>query len=311
MPATRLPETFFLLFIMQFFINILPPFWADRLTVYLQLMRADKPIGTYLLLWPTFWALWIAAEGLPPAHIVAAFALGTFLMRSAGCVINDYADRHFDGAVERTKTRPFAAGRVKEKEALLLTALLCLLTLLCLLPLNHLTWLMSLPALFLAISYPFTKRFFPLPQLYLGLAFSFGIPMAFAAVQNQVPAVAWLLFAANAAWTLAYDTIYAMSDKEDDLKIGIQTSAITFGRYDAAASMASHALFLLLMVWLGTLISARWPYWLALAYVLWHQLQQYLEIRRDDRWQHFRTFLSNNRIGWVVFVGLLAHYSAH
>lgn len=295
---------------MQTVFRLLPPVWADRLSVYLQLMRADKPIGTLLLLWPTWWALWIAADGLPPWPIVAAFTAGTFLMRSAGCVINDFADRHFDGAVARTNQRPFAAGRVKEKEALWLTALLCLLAALCLLPLNRLTWLMSLPALFLALTYPFTKRFFPLPQFYLGLAFSFGIPMAFAAVQNQVPWQAWVLYAANAAWTLAYDTVYAMSDKEDDLKIGIRTSAITFGRYDVAATMLCHALFVLLMAAVGVWIGALWPYWLALAYVLWHQWGQYREMRRGDRWQHFRTFLSNNRIGWVVFAGLLAHYSA-
>lgn len=295
---------------MQTVFRLLPPVWADRLSVYLQLMRADKPIGTLLLLWPTWWALWIAAGGLPPWQILAAFTLGTFLMRSAGCVINDFADRHFDGAVARTSQRPFAAGRVKEKEALWLTALLCLLAALCLLPLNRLTWLMSLPALFLALTYPFTKRFFPLPQFYLGLAFSCGIPMAFAAVQNQVPWQAWVLYAANAAWTLAYDTVYAMSDKEDDLKIGIRTSAITFGRYDVAATMLCHALFVLLMAAVGVWIGALWPYWLALVYVVWHQWGQYREMCRGDRWQHFRTFLSNNRIGWVVFAGLLAHYSA-
>lgn len=295
---------------MQTVFAALPPVWVDRLSVYLQLMRADKPIGTLLLLWPTWWALWIAADGLPPWPIVAAFTVGTFLMRSAGCVINDFADRHFDGAVARTNQRPFAAGRVKEKEALWLTALLCLLAALCLLPLNRLTWLMSLPALFLALTYPFTKRFFPLPQFYLGLAFSFGIPMAFAAVQNQVPWQAWVLYAANAAWTLAYDTVYAMSDKEDDLKIGIRTSAITFGRHDVAATMLCHGLFVLLMAGVGVWMEALWPYWLALVYVLWHQWGQYREMRRGDRWQHFRTFLSNNRIGWVVFVGILAHYSA-
>ena len=168
---------------------------------------------------------------------------------------------------------------------------------------------MSLPALFLALSYPFTKRFFPLPQLYLGLAFSFGIPMAFAAVQNHVPPLAWLLFAANACWTLAYDTIYAMADKEDDLKIGIQTSAITFGRRDAEAAMLCHALFVLLMAAAGCAIHARWPYWLALVYAVWHQCGQYRAIRSRNREACFKVFLSNNRIGWALWLGLLAHYS--
>ena len=282
---------------------------AERLKIYGQLMRADKPIGTMLLLWPTLWALWIAAQGMPNLTILSAFVIGTFLMRSAGCVINDFADRNFDGAVERTKNRPFARGAVSKKEALLLTAALCLAAALCLLPLNRLTWLMSLPALFLAMSYPFTKRFFPLPQLYLGLAFSFGIPMAFAAVTGHVPPTAWLLFAANVLWTLAYDTAYAMADKEDDLKIGIKTSAITFGRRDAEAAMLCHALFVLLMAAAGCAIHARWPYWLALVYAVWHQCGQYRAIRSRNREACFQTFLSNNRIGWALWLGLLAHYS--
>ncbi|OAM26697.1 MULTISPECIES: 4-hydroxybenzoate octaprenyltransferase [Eikenella] len=289
--------------------SFLTPRQAERLAVYLQLMRADKPIGTLLLLWPTLWALWMASGGLPDFPTLLAFALGTFFMRSAGCVANDFADRDFDGAVERTKQRPFATGRVSPREALCLLVVLCLLALLCLLPLNMLTKLMSLPALFLALSYPFTKRFFPLPQLYLGLAFSFGIPMAFAAVQNHIPPLAWLLFAANACWTLAYDTIYAMADKEDDLKIGIKTSAITFGRRDAEAAMLCHALFVLLMAAAGCAIQARWPYWLALAYAVWHQCGQYRAIRSRNRQACFAVFLSNNHIGWALWLGLLAHYS--
>ena len=291
------------------FLSFLSSKQAERLAVYLQLMRADKPIGTLLLLWPTLWALWMAADGLPDFGILFAFVLGTFLMRSAGCVINDFADRNFDGAVARTKSRPFATGKVSTREAMLLLLALCAAACLCLLPLNALTKLMSLPALFLALSYPFTKRFFPLPQLYLGLAFSFGIPMAFAAVQNHVPPLAWLLFAANACWTLAYDTIYAMADKEDDLKIGIQTSAITFGRRDAEAAMLCHALFVLLMAAAGCTIHARWPYWLALVYAVWHQFGQYRAIRSRNREACFKVFLSNNRIGWALWLGLLAHYS--
>ena len=200
--------------IRRFFLQFLPRYAVGRMVIYAKLMRIDKPIGTLLLLWPTYWALWIASKGVPDADIFIAFTAGTFLMRSAGCVVNDFADRNFDGAVERTKNRPFAKGLVSKTEALLLTVMLCLMAALCLVSLNRFTWLMSLPALFLAVTYPFTKRFFPLPQFYLGLAFSFGIPMAFAAVQDRVPPEAWLMFTANALWTLAYDTIYAMADKE-------------------------------------------------------------------------------------------------
>ena len=286
--------------------------WAhvrDRLSVYGQLMRLEKPVGTLLLLWPTLWALWIAADGRPPLSVLLAFVMGTFLMRSAGCVVNDFADRKIDGAVERTRLRPFATGRVSSTEALLLTLILCLLAGLCLLPLNTLTWLMSLPALFLAITYPFTKRFLPLPQFYLGLAFSFGIPMAFAAVQNQAPPLAWLIFVANVFWTLAYDTIYAMVDKEDDLKINIKTSAITFGQHDVAAVMFCHTWFTLLMGLVGWLIGAAWPYWLSLLLVVYGQYCQYRIIAQRDRWQCFHAFLSNNRIGFALFAGLVLHYA--
>lgn len=280
---------------------------SDRLDVYIRLMRADKPIGTLLLLWPTYWALWLASDGIPDWTVLAAFTIGTFLMRSAGCVINDFADRDFDGAVERTKNRPFAQGRVGKKEALLLTAFLCLLAALCLIPLNHLTWLMSLPALFLALTYPFTKRFFPIPQFYLGLAFSFGIPMAFAAVVGNVPFEAWILFAANALWTLAYDTVYAMADKEDDLKIGIKTSAVTFGRYDIVAAMLCHGGFTLLMVALGIEIGATWAYWAAVPVTVWLQSLQYKAIKNRNRQVCFQTFLANNRIGQVWFLAIFAH----
>ena len=280
---------------------------SDRLDVYIRLMRADKPIGTLLLLWPTYWALWLASDGIPDWTVLAAFTIGTFLMRSAGCVINDFADRDFDGAVERTKNRPFAQGRVGKKEALLLTAFLCLLAALCLIPLNHLTWLMSLPALFLALTYPFTKRFFPIPQFYLGLAFSFGIPMAFAAVAGNVPPQAWILFATNVLWTLAYDTVYAMADKEDDLKIGIKTSAVTFGRYDIAAAMLCHGGFTLLMVALGIEIGVTWAYWAAVPVTVWLQSLQYRAIKNRNRQVCFQTFLANNRIGQVWFLAIFAH----
>ncbi|WP_051941021.1 4-hydroxybenzoate octaprenyltransferase [Stenoxybacter acetivorans] len=283
-------------------------FLSDRFHTYIQLMRADKPIGTLLLLWPTLWALWIAADGSPTWQLVLLFVLGTFFMRSAGCVVNDFADRDFDGAVARTQNRPFAQKKVSTKEAFVLVAVLCFFALLCLLPMNQFTWLMSLPALFLAFSYPFTKRFFPLPQLYLGLAYSFGIPMAFAAETGSVPALAWLIFCANVLWTLAYDTIYAMADKEDDLKIGIKTSAITFGKYDAEIVMLCHAGFTLLMLILGWQMKAACPYWLAAAVVIYWQYRQYPAIAGRNRMACFHTFLRNNRIGAVWFIGIVLHF---
>lgn len=282
--------------------------WRERWSVYLRLMRLEKPIGTFLLLWPTYWALWIASDGDPSWLVVLVFTIGTFLMRSAGCVINDYADRDIDGAVERTKNRPFALGQVSKKEALLLTLVLCLLAGLCLLPLNTLTWWMSLPAVFLALTYPLTKRFFPIPQLYLGFAFSFGVPMAFAAETNAVPPLAWLIFIANVLWTIAYDTCYAMADKEDDLKLNIKTSAITFGEHDVLAVMICHALFVVLMAWVGIEIGAIWTYWLTLLLCIAMQYWQYTQIRHRDRRVCFEVFLKNNRIGLVIFVGLVLHY---
>lgn len=278
---------------------------VERIKIYGQLMRIEKPIGTLLLLWPTLWALWIAGEGTPERSMVVLFVAGTFLMRSAGCVINDYADRDFDGAVDRTRNRPFALKKVSKKEALVLTAVLCFLAALCLLPMRPLTWLMSLPALFLALTYPFTKRFFPLPQLYLGLAFSFGIPMAFAQLSGHVPLIAWVLVVANIFWTLAYDTIYAMADKEDDIKIGIRTSALTFGQYDIVAVMFCHVCFDLFMFLAGVLVHAAWPYWLAFPFVAGLQYLQYRSILSRDRLVCFQTFIGNNTIGWIWFFAIL------
>ena len=284
------------------------PHLKDRFTVYSQLMRIDKPIGILLLLWPTLWALWVAGAGHPNPMIVAIFVIGTVLMRSAGCVINDYADRHFDAHVDRTKHRPFARGAVSEKEALWLAAALAAVSFLLVLPLNGLTWLMSLPALFLAAAYPFTKRFFPVPQAYLGLAYAFGIPMAFAALTGEVPAVAWLMLVANAFWTVAYDTAYAMADKPDDLKIGIKTSAITFGQHDITGIMLCHAAFLLLMAMIGQQLALGWPYWLSLAISVPFILKQYLDIRGRNRALCFKAFLDNNRVGCTIFAGVLASY---
>ncbi len=283
-------------------------FLQNRLSEYKQLMRTDKPIGTYLLLWPTFWALIIASNGQPDWQLTMLFAAGTFLMRSAGCVINDYFDRDFDHLVERTKNRPFARNAVTGKEALLLTAALCLLAAFCLIPMNNLTKWLSLPALFLAITYPKAKRFFPIPQLHLGLAFSFGIPMAFAAESNSVPLLAWIIYIANIFWTLAYDTIYAMSDKEDDIRLNIQSSAKTFGRYDIAASMLCHGIFWALMGLAGYLIDATWPYWVSwlIAGVL--LTKQYFAIRTRDRWVCLQQFINNNRVGMLLALGLLVQY---
>ena len=209
----------------------------NKLALYFRLVRADKPIGILLLLWPTLWALWMASGGRPDPTIVVIFVLGTALMRSAGCAINDYADRDFDRHVKRTVDRPLTSGRIKGWEALMVAAVLAIVSFLLILPLNTLTKQLSVLAVIVAGTYPYFKRFFAIPQAYLGIAFGFGIPMAFAAVQNTVPAVAWWLLVANVFWAVAYDTEYAMVDRDDDLKIGIRTSAITFGRFDVAAVM--------------------------------------------------------------------------
>jgi len=282
--------------------------WRERAAVYGQLMRVDRPIGTLLLLWPTLWGLWLASHGRPDWLVLGVFVAGTFLMRSAGCVINDYADRHFDAHVARTAQRPFARGAVSEKEALLLAAALALLSLLLVLPMNGLTLLMSVPAVFLAATYPFTKRFFPLPQAYLGLAFSFGIPMAWAAQTGTVATTAWWLLAANLFWTVAYDTAYAMADKPDDLKIGIKTSAITFGDYDVAAIMLCHAVFMALMLGLGVQQNLHWPYFASLLLSAGLIAKQYAEIRTRDRALCFKAFIDNNRVGMAIFAGVTLDY---
>ena len=281
----------------------------QRLSPYFRLARMDKPIGTLLLLWPTLWGLWIAGQGRPDWHLVLIFCLGTWLMRSAGCVINDWADRDFDGHVERTKNRPLATGEIKSRHALYFAAALALLALLIALPLNTLALSLTIPALFLAATYPFTKRFLPVPQAYLGIAFSFGIPMAFAAQTNAIPLIAWLLMLANLLWTVAYDTEYAMVDKPDDLKIGIKTSAITFGKYDVAAVMWCFTGFWLLMVYIGILAGRSWFYFTFLLIVAFEIEAQYKQIRTRDRDACFAAFLKNNQIGAKIFLGLLADYA--
>lgn len=278
---------------------------ADRFPLYLRLMRLDKPIGILLLLWPTLWALWIAADGVPPVHILVIFVLGTVLMRSAGCVINDYADRDFDGHVERTRNRPLATGAVSTKEALALAGGLSALAFVLILPLDALVIWLSLPALFLAASYPYTKRFFAIPQAYLGIAFGFGIPMGFAAVLGEVPAVAWVLLLANIFWAVAYDTEYAMVDRPDDLKIGIKTSAITFGRFDVVAVMLCYAFALGLLVAVGIATGRGAAFHLGVLGAAAIAAYHFVLIRGRDRANCFKAFRHNNWLGAVIFAGIL------
>lgn len=267
-------------------------------------MRLDKPIGILLLLWPMLWGLWFAAQGIPDLIILGIFIMGTILMRSAGCVINDYADREIDPHVERTKNRPFAIGVVSDKEALFLAAGLSLCAFLLILPLNKLTIMLSFIALFLAGTYPFTKRFFSMPQAYLGIAFSFGIPMAFAAQTGELPSITWLLMLATIFWVIAYDTAYAIVDKADDLKIGIKTSAITLGRFDVAGVMLCQMIFLSLMFWIGIMKQLNFAYYFGLAMALWLVFYQYRLIHHREPDSCFKAFLNNNRIGAVIFVGI-------
>ena len=279
----------------------------NRLQLYWRLARLDKPIGILLLLWPTLWGLvWASAGvGMPSIGMVLVFVLGTVLMRSAGCVVNDYADRNFDLHVERTANRPLTSGQVSGKEALLLALALTLCAALLLVFLNPLARQLSLIALMLAASYPFFKRFFAIPQAYLGIAFGFGIPMAFAAVQNQVPAVAWWLLLANVFWTIAYDTEYAMVDKNDDLKIGIKTSAITFGRFDVTAVMLCYAVFIVMMAILGVQADWRAGYFVGLAAAVLIAVYHYTLIRGRERSACFKAFLHNHWLGLVVCAGTL------
>lgn len=283
---------------------------TERLTHYEKLMRLDKPIGILLLLWPTLWGLWFSAHGaMPDTVILTIFIIGTVLMRSAGCVINDYADRDIDPHVARTKNRPLATNAISTKEALLLALALSICAFLLILPLNRLTLALSVLALFLAASYPFTKRLFAMPQAYLGIAFSFGIPMAFAAQTSQLPFVTWLLMAANMFWVIAYDTEYAMVDKADDLKIGIKTSAITFGRFDVAGVMGCHLIFLILMSATGHLMNSGLLFYVGLAVAAGLIIYQYGLIHCRDPENCFKAFLHNNWVGATVFAGIaLDHF---
>ena len=276
----------------------------QKLNAYYRLTRLDKPIGILLLLWPTLWGIWLASPGWPDGLVLFVFIAGTVLMRSAGCVMNDLADRNFDGHVERTKQRPLVTGEVGAREALLLAAGLSLAAFGLVLQLNALTVALSFPALFLAASYPLTKRFLSIPQAYLGIAFGFGIPMAFAAITGQLPLEAWILLLANVFWAIAYDTEYAMVDRNDDLKIGIRSSAIFFGRLDVVAVMACYAIFLGLMGWIGMRLQLSWPYFAGLLAAAGIALYHYMLIRTRERQPCFRAFLHNNWLGGVVFAGV-------
>ncbi len=281
---------------------------TERLSLYEKLMRLDKPIGILLLLWPTLWGQWLASNGDPDWMILWIFVIGVVLMRSAGCVVNDYADREFDPHVERTRNRPLAAGKVSPKEALLLAAGLSLLAFLLILPLNALVLKLSVVALLLAASYPFTKRFFAIPQAYLGVAFGFGIPMSYAALWGSVPPEAWILLAANVFWAVAYDTQYAMVDRADDLKIGIKTSAITFGRFDLAAIGFCYAATLGLLGGIGMQRDFGWAYYAGLATAAGIALYHMALIRNRDPQQCFRAFLHNTWFGAAVFGGIVLHF---
>jgi 4-hydroxybenzoate polyprenyltransferase len=275
---------------------------------YYRLTRLDKPIGIWLLMWPTLWGLLIAGQGRPDGHVVTVFVLGTILMRSSGCALNDIADRHWDGAVARTQLRPLATGEISVKEAYLVAIILALIAfaLVCTLGWQVVVW--SVPALFLAISYPYTKRFLAIPQAYLGLAFGFGIPMTFVALQGQVPAVAWWLLLANVFWSVAYDTAYAMVDRADDLKVGIRSSAITFGRFDVLAIMMCFALMMFILAALALNAGLAWPFWLGWALALILIGRQYQLISSRNPPQCFKAFLDNVWVGAALTAGIAFAY---
>jgi 4-hydroxybenzoate polyprenyltransferase len=276
----------------------------SRFSLYLSLVRWDRPSGSLLLLWPTLAALWLAAGGFPGWHLVIVFTLGTFLMRSAGCCINDVADRDFDRHVKRTAERPVTSGAVAVREALGLGAVLALVAFGLVLTTNLVAVLWSFAALALTLVYPYTKRFLSMPQAVLGIAFSFGIPMAFAAVRGEVPALAWWLLGGNLFWVLAYDTEYAMVDRDDDIRIGIRTSALTLGRFDVAGVMVFYALYLASWAAIGAWLGLGWPYCVAIgvgaAIALWH----YTLIRGRSREGCFRAFRLNHWLGFTLFAGI-------
>jgi 4-hydroxybenzoate polyprenyltransferase len=280
-----------------------------RLALWLDLIRWNRPAGWLLLLWPTLSALWIAAHGFPGWHLIAVFTLGTILMRSAGCCVNDVADRDFDKHVKRTAQRPVTAGRVSVQEALLLGAVLALAAFGLVLTTNAAATAWSFAALAVAILYPYAKRFLAMPQAVLGIAFSFGIPMAFAAVQSRVPLLAWVLLVGNLFWVLAYDTEYAMVDRDDDLRIGIRTSAITLGRGDVPVVMLCYAIYM--VIWAVALFPRALdaPFYIALAVAAGQALWHYTLIRGRNREGCFKAFRLNHWLGFTVFAGIVAGYA--
>jgi 4-hydroxybenzoate polyprenyltransferase len=280
----------------------------DRLQQYWLLARFDKPIGILILLWPTLWALWIAGKGKPDLLVLMVFVLGVVLMRAAGCVINDYADKDFDPHVDRTKLRPIAAGKVKPKEALTVFVVLCLTAFALVLLMNWYTIALSFIGAFLAASYPFMKRFTHLPQAYLGAAFGFAVPMAFAAQTNSIPLVAWILYLAVLLWALVYDTMYAMVDIDDDLKIGVKSTAILFGKRVREITASLQLTILALLVTVGVMLQLHWPYYAGLAIAAGLCVYQQRLIFHFDKPQCFKAFLNNNWFGLAVFAGLLAAY---
>ena len=280
----------------------------ERLRQYALLMRLDRPIGSLLLLWPALWALWLAGEGHPRPLVVAVFVLGVVLMRSAACVINDYADRKVDPHVARTRQRPLAAGRVTTREALTLFVVLCLLAFALVMLMNRLTVLLSIGAVVLAIIYPFMKRHTHLPQVVLGMAFGWAVPMAYAAQTGAVPPVAWLLFIATVLWDTAYDTMYAMVDRPDDLRIGVKSTAILFGEADRHLIAFIQALFFVVMIMIGRQLHLGGFYYAGLVAAMALAGYQLLLIRRRDAGECFKAFLNNNWFGMVIFAGIVAHY---
>jgi 4-hydroxybenzoate polyprenyltransferase len=283
-------------------------FFAGRINAYERLVRLDKPIGALLLLWPTLWAVWIASAGYPHYDVVVIFVAGTFLMRSAGCAFNDWADRDFDAHVERTSDRPLARGEIRPAEALALGALLALVAFCFVLYLNRLAIMLSFVALAIAMCYPLLKRFFVMPQLGLGIAFGFGIPMAYAAIRNSLPWECWALLVANVCYAFAYDTEYAMVDREDDRKIGMRTSAIALGRYDVAGVMTAYAGMLAILAWIGIALRLGWPYYAGLAAAAAMMLWHYTLIRDRSREGCFKAFRHNNWVGAAIFAGIALHF---
>ena len=285
------------------------PYWRERLGQYWKLVRGDRPIGVLLLLWPTWWALWLAAGGLPPLGTLLVFTAGVWLTRSAGCVINDYADRWLDPQVERTRSRPLASGAVSAREALLGFAVLMGVAFALVLTLNRLTIILSIVGLFLAASYPYLKRYTYLPQVYLGLAFGWGIPMAFAAVQGEVPPLAWVLYCANILWATAYDTWYAMVDRDDDIRAGSRSTAILFGDMDLAIQGVLYALVFLALFLVGRQAGLGLYYWGGLAIAAALAVHEFVIARHREREACFRAFLHNNWIGAAVFAGIALDYA--